>query len=102
MHEALPPLEANIADSQDPEDGDDISIQLPEDYDDYFSGLPPNFALVGAMGTEPRSIDEALHGPNAKEWQAALDYEINQLEKLGTWIIEDLPKGQPVIPCTEV
>jgi hypothetical protein len=31
-----------------------------------------------------------------------LDYEINQLEKLGTWVLEDLPEGEPVIPCTEV
>jgi hypothetical protein len=52
--------------------------------------------------TEPASIDEVLQGPNAKEWQAVLDYKINQLEKLGTWVLEDLPKGEPVIPCTEV
>ena len=64
--------------------------------------LPPSFATVGAMGTEPASLNEALQGPYAKEWQAALDYEIGQLEKLGTWVMEDLPKGTPVIPCTEV
>lgn len=38
-----------------------------------FTPLPPDFAIVGAMGTEPASIDEALRGPNAKEWKAALD-----------------------------
>jgi len=54
------------------------------------------------MGTEPQSLDGALHGPNAKEWQAALDYEISQLEKLGTWVIEDLPKGHTAIPCNKV
>jgi len=54
------------------------------------------------MGTEPRSFDEALRGPNAKEWQAAFDYEISQLEKLGTWVIEDLPAGHTAIPCNEV
>lgn len=47
-------------------------------------------------------MDEALHGPNAKEWQAALDYEIGQLEKLGTWVVENSPKGQMAIPCGEV
>ena len=31
-----------------------------------------------------------------------LNYEIGQLEKLSTWVIEDLPQGAPVIPCTEV
>ena len=28
--------------------------------------------------------------------------EINQLQKFGTWVIEDLPKGQTAIPCSEV
>ena len=37
-----------------------------------------------------------------KEWQTALDYEIGQLEKLGTWVIEDLPKGHNMIPCSAV
>ena len=36
------------------------------------------------------------------EWQVALDYEIGQLKKLGTLVTEDLPKGAPVISCTEV
>ena len=31
-----------------------------------------------------------------------LDYEIGQLEKLGTWVIEDLPKGHNAIPCSTV
>ena len=102
MHNALPPLEANAAYLGDPDDGDGIGIYIPEDDDDTFAALPPDFATVGAMGTEPASIDEALRGPNADKWQAALDYEINQLEKLGTWVIEDLPKGQTVIPSSVV
>ena len=58
--------------------------------------------LVGAPSSDPHSLDEALLGPDMKKWQAALEYEISQLEKLGTWVIEDLPKGYPVIPCGEV
>ena len=34
--------------------------------------------------------------------RTALDYEISQLKKLGTWVVEDLPKGQSAIPCSEV
>jgi len=100
MAEAKPPLVANIAefDLRD----DEEQIQFPEDDDDVASDLPPDFALIGCMGTEPRSFDEALRGPNAKEWQAAFDYEISQLEKLGTWVIEDLPAGHTAIPCNEV
>ena len=45
-------------------------------------------------------LDDALSRPYAKEWQTTLDYEIGQLEKLGTWVIEDLPKGHNTIPCS--
>jgi hypothetical protein len=41
MQKALPPLEANVAYLGDPDD------------DDIFTRLPPDFASVGAMGTEP-------------------------------------------------
>lgn len=64
--------------------------------------LPPNFALVGHVGSDPLMLDEVLCGPNAKEWQKALEYEICQLERLGTWIVEDLPPGHTAIPCSEV
>ena len=39
---------------------------------------------------------------NTQQWQTVLDYEISQLEKLGTWVVEDLPNGQSAIPCSEV
>ena len=64
--------------------------------------LPPDFALIGPMNSEPKSLDEALRSPDADKWQEALEYEIRQLEKLDTWVVEDLPKGQAAIPCSEV
>ena len=42
------------------------------------------------------------HGLKACEWKKVLDYEISQLEKFGTWAVEDLPKGHNAIPCSEV
>ena len=56
--------------------------------------LPPNIALVGFAPRDPRTLDKVLRGPDAKQWQEALDYEIGQLEKLGTWEVVDLPPGQ--------
>ena len=64
--------------------------------------LPLDVAALGHSDLDPKTFDEALHGPNAKEWQEALDYEINQLQKLGMWVVEDLPAGQTTIPCSEV
>ena len=43
-----------------------------------------------------------MRGPDAKHWQEALEYEINQLEKLGTWEVVSLPPGHTAIPCSEV
>jgi len=83
-------------------DTEDVSDQIAEDNDKIFDMLPPDFALVAPLNSEPQSLDKALHGPDAKQWQEALDYEIGQLEKLGTWTIEDLPKGHTPIPCSEV
>jgi len=83
-------------------DTEDVSDQIAEDNDKIFDMLPPDFALVAPLNSEPRSLDEVLRGPDAKQWQEALDYEIGQLKKLGTWTIEDLPKGHTPIPCSEV
>ena len=64
--------------------------------------LPLDFTFIGSLCSEPKMLDKALRGSDAKEWQTAPDYEISQLEKLGTWVVENLPKGQSAIPCSEV
>ena len=48
----------------------------------FSSDLPPDFALVGSIRSDPKTLNEALHGPDTKHWQEALEYEISQLEKL--------------------
>ena len=63
----------------------------PDCYIDCFQDLPPDLALASYSGVNPKMLDEALRGPNTKEWQEALEYEISQLEKLKTWVVEDLP-----------
>jgi len=83
------------------EDEDKSVAEIPED-NDRLNSLPPNFALVGSTNSDPCTLDEALRGPDAKFWQTALEYEISQLEKLGTWVVEDLPTGHTAIPCSEV
>ena len=85
-------------------DNESASEQL-EDINGYFNCFteyPPDVALVRHNLPDPKNLDEALQGPNAKEWQEALRYKINQLEKLGIWVIEDLPRGHTPIPWSEV
>ena len=80
----------------DQSDVNSSKVETDNDNGGYFNcyyNLPPDCAMVGHTWSDPQTLDEALQGPNAKEWQAALDYEINQLQKFGTWVVEDLPKG---------
>ena len=84
---------------------DDIEIQLakhPEQQSEDFYKLPPNIVLIRYSATDPKMLDEALQGSNAKKWQEALEYEINQLKKLGTRVVQDLPQGHMPIPCSKV
>ena len=94
--------------AEDPLEEDNVEDQAPihalvepEDTDDDHE-LPPDIALMGYTHLDPKMLDKALHGPNAKEWEEALKYEINQLEKLEMWVVEDLPPSQSAIPCSKV
>ena len=48
---------------------------------------------------EPRTLDEALNGPNASRWKNAADDEYQSLLKNDTWELVDLPPGKNVIGC---
>ncbi|KIK31570.1 hypothetical protein CY34DRAFT_103109, partial [Suillus luteus UH-Slu-Lm8-n1] len=47
-------------------------------------------SAMAAAVAEPM-LSQALNSPDTVEWQEAIDYEIGQLEKLGTWEVVDLP-----------
>jgi Reverse transcriptase (RNA-dependent DNA polymerase) len=79
----------------------DLLENLDDDLDDFYE-LPPDIALAGHYDTDPKTINKALRGPNTREWQDVLEYEISQLEKLGTWEVVDLPKGEIAILCSEI
>ena len=77
-------------------------LEATDDVDEGFSKLPLDFTLVGSIGPDPRMLDKALRGPDAKHWQEALEYEISQLEKLEMWEVVDLPHGHTAIPFSKV
>ncbi|OJA10450.1 hypothetical protein AZE42_05889 [Rhizopogon vesiculosus] len=53
---------------------------------------------LAAAEPEP-TLQQALNGPDAIEWQEVIDYEISQLEKLGAWEVVNAPLYVNVIPC---
>ena len=62
MAQGLPPLDANIA---------DLQTDIPEAGEDWEAELPPDFTLIGTLGTEPKSLNIVLSGHHVKEWQTA-------------------------------
>jgi hypothetical protein len=102
LNDGKNPLTANIATVEDTDEEVEPN-QFTFDDNDELPDLPfDSFALHTSMGSEPKTLDEALASPNAKEWQAAYDYEINQLLKMGVFAAENLPEGETALPYTLV
>jgi transposase InsO family protein len=48
-------------------------------------------------GDEPRSYTEAMSRPDATQWRAAIDSELDSLKRTGTWTLTPLPAGRQAI-----
>lgn len=46
----------------------------------------------------PRSVREALSGPDAAKWRAAIDEELNSMAEHEVWYEADLPDGASALP----
>ena len=51
--------------------------------------------------TEPTSVEDAISGPESKEWIESIQSEICCLEKNTTWEPCCLPPGRKAIPINE-
>jgi hypothetical protein len=71
-----------------------VVSEVPDDGSDG----PLTWYAMAATEAEP-TLQQALNGPDASEWQEAIDYELGQLEKLGMWEIVDAPDHVNLIPC---
>ncbi|EJF55486.1 hypothetical protein DICSQDRAFT_25697, partial [Dichomitus squalens LYAD-421 SS1] len=82
------------------DDDDDAVEHIVGDYESHFLCL---LTLTDTpTAREPRNYKEAEASPDAKLWRGAMDSEIAQLLKLGTWSHADLPYGRKPIGCTWV
>src|SRR5690606_35135552 len=70
------------------------------DEDAHFSSLPPlsPTAIIEQVQDNepslPKSAEDALEGPESKEWRSAIMEELRMLEKMGTWELVDLPANR--------
>ena len=76
-------------------EGESAAIAKIEEVDEEDS--PAHWALAAAE-PEP-TLQQALNGPDAIEWQEAIDYQLSQLEKLGAWEVVNAPRNANIIPC---
>ena len=59
-----------------------------------------DFAFLGeGLNDEPQSLEEAKAQPDWPKWKQAMDEEIEQLNKLGTYANTKLPADRKAIAC---
>ena len=49
------------------------------------------------VGRDPASYVEAMRSPDSDEWSKVCQYEIDTLDKNGTWELVDLPSGRKTV-----
>jgi hypothetical protein len=52
-----------------------------------------------AFSEEPQTVEEALNGKDAKNWEMAMQEEYNSFVVNNTWSLVPLPKGRKPISC---
>ena len=71
-------------------------INPPARYGDWYYSFT---AMAGTLPPVPKSYEEALKSPNAKEWKEAMDAEFQALIANDTWELRPLPPGRQPIQC---
>ena len=72
------------------------NINPPNRYGDWHYNFT---AMAGTLPPVPKSYEEALKSPNAKEWRAAMDAEFEALISNDTWELRPLPPDRQAIKC---
>jgi len=53
---------------------------------------------LSATGDQP-NVENAINGPESNDWKSAIEAELAQIEKLGTWEFIEAPNDANIIPC---
>ena len=71
-------------------------VNPPIRYGDWYYAFS---AMAGTLPPVPKSYNEALQGPFASQWKAAMDEEFHSLITNKTWRLTNLPPGRKAIRC---
>jgi hypothetical protein len=56
-------------------------------------------AALSAISEDQPPIEDAINGPESGDWKQAIEAELAQIEKLGTWELVEPPDNANIIPC---
>ncbi|KAF0733504.1 hypothetical protein Ae201684_009741 [Aphanomyces euteiches] len=62
-----------------------------------YDGDEGSYALIATITKDPKTVREALSGPNAAKWTAAMKAEIDSLIANGTWMLVPKPPGTNIV-----
>ena len=74
-----------------------------DDYEDFFEALDRQHAAsateekVGEVGLEPKTVDQALNGPDSAKWKDAMQKEYDSLLKNGVFSLVPSPKDRNIV-----
>ena len=50
------------------------------------------YSFNASNTNDPKTVEEALGGSDAKQWKEAIETEMETISKMGVWDLEELPK----------
>ena len=53
----------------------------------------------GVSDKVPKTIAEAYASPEAESWKAAVEKEMGNMKRMGTWKLEEMPKDRKAVGC---
>lgn len=67
--------------------------------ENFGSSKSKDRAYVTHQKVEPRTYEEAINGPDAREWKLAIAKQLEALLSNGTWQVASLPPGRKPVTC---
>ena len=68
-------------------------------FQETFGLMSRDHVLVAHLRIEPLTYQEAINGPDSREWKLAIIREITALIANAIWFLSDLPQGRRTVTC---
>ena len=93
IYSSPPPQRASSIVMDEPEPRRSRREPVPRRRFDIEGGTSSIFLAAQDGLVEPRTVKDALSGPNSEKWMSAMQKELDSMKKNQVWDLVDLPKG---------